>query len=330
MAGTRVFDAGDLRRIFSYDSATGKLTRVVAEGSGRSAMLGVELGYPYGDGHLSATWRGRTYRTARLVWAWHNGTLPANLRHINGDTTDDRIENLEPLKKRLSISYASDGEEVNEFGTLPEGFGGGIYEILCVRNGRKYIGSAIDMQKRWRQHYTGLNNGTHHSQHLQRAWSKHGESSFVFQVIERCESADLICREQHYIDTLNPEFNSNPIAGSMLGFRHSEESKRKMAASRPSGFSSFAGRRHTEETKRRISKKKSGVRQSHEAVRKRADSIRKLMGKHCAKKFSEEQIREIRLLSGTGIKNIEIANRFGVSDGVISEIKNRKTYRWVA
>ena len=32
----------------------------------------------------------------RLVWVWHNGAIPDGLvvDHINGDTTDDRIENL--------------------------------------------------------------------------------------------------------------------------------------------------------------------------------------------------------------------------------------------
>lgn len=330
MAKAEAFDADELRRIFTYDKSSGRLLRAVAEGAGHRARIGRPIGYLDGDGIRRSAWRGRRYRTAALVWAWHGGSVKTFLKHTNGDCSDDRIENLETLKKALAVSYVSDGQEVSQYGFLPENFGGGIYEILCMANGRRYVGSAVDIQKRWRQHYTGLTSGSHHSIHLQRAWNKHGESVFVFRVIERCCSDELIRREQHYIDNMSPEFNSNQVAGSMLGFRHSEESRKKMAASRPSGFASFAGRRHTEETKRRISEKKSGVKQSQEAVRKRVDSIRMLMGRHCSKKFSEGQIREIRSLSEAGIKNIEIANRFGVSDSVISEIKNYKAYRWVA
>jgi DNA adenine methylase len=71
---------------------------------------------------------------------------------------------------------------------------GGIYEIANRVNGKRYIGSAAYFNKRWSQHRHQLRRGTHHCAHLQRAWTKYGESEFVFRVL--CGS-DLAKDKQH-------------------------------------------------------------------------------------------------------------------------------------
>jgi hypothetical protein len=43
---------------------------------------------------------------------------------------------------------------------------------------------------------------------------------------------DLLEREQFYFDILNPTLNVNKIAGSSLGFRHSEELRLVMSLQR--------------------------------------------------------------------------------------------------
>lgn len=41
------------------------------------------------------TFKGRTYTRGQLVFAWHYGVWPDRvLGHANGDTLDDRVENL--------------------------------------------------------------------------------------------------------------------------------------------------------------------------------------------------------------------------------------------
>ncbi len=42
------------------------------------------------------TINGKTYRANRIIWVMFNGEIPEGLQvdHINGDTLDDRIENL--------------------------------------------------------------------------------------------------------------------------------------------------------------------------------------------------------------------------------------------
>ena len=56
----------------------------------------------------------------------------------------------------------------------------GIYKIVNTVNGKKYVGSAVDIKRRWQAHKLRLRKNNHHSPKLQNAWNKHGESSFTF------------------------------------------------------------------------------------------------------------------------------------------------------
>lgn len=96
----------------------------------------------------------------------------------------------------------------------------GIYEIVNLANGKRYIGSAQNFKLRWRLHRIHLRRGTHHSRHLQSSWTKRGEDSFEFRVLLTCERADLIEAEQAALDALAPEYNNSRIAGSCAGVKH--------------------------------------------------------------------------------------------------------------
>ena len=110
----------------------------------------------------------------------------------------------------------------------------GIYQIRNLVNGKRYIGSAVHFARRWRQHRCELGKGRHNPK-LQNAWRKHGEHSFVFEVIEVVEDCDrLIEREQHYIDLVDPEYNVCPVAGSNYGVRWSREVKERMSVANKS------------------------------------------------------------------------------------------------
>lgn len=106
----------------------------------------------------------------------------------------------------------------------------GIYEIVNLVNGKRYIGSARNIGLRWRRHCSRLRAGQHHSRHLQAAWGKYGEDSFECRPILVCKIADLITYEQIAFDAFSPEYNVNPRAASSLGRRFTEETKAKIAA----------------------------------------------------------------------------------------------------
>lgn len=99
----------------------------------------------------------------------------------------------------------------------------GIYKILNVENNKVYIGKCENFNKREKEHLKLLRKGKHFNIHLQYAFSKYGENSFKFILIEECE--DLNTREIFYIDeykALNKIYGYNLQAGG-LGGKHSEE-----------------------------------------------------------------------------------------------------------
>ena len=112
---------------------------------------------------------------------------------------------------------------------------GGIYKIVSLVNGKMYVGSAENFKKRWGEHLHGLRKGNHHCKYLRNAFNKYKEGSFAFKIIETIkDSKNLIEREQYWIDyykSYDPKYgyNSSPTAHSVLGWKHNEESKRKIS-----------------------------------------------------------------------------------------------------
>lgn len=105
----------------------------------------------------------------------------------------------------------------------------GIYQIRNIINNHRYVGSAKGFKNRWSQHTCDLKHGNH-NQKFQAAWDEFGSAYFVFEIIEFCEPKKeiLLEREQHYIDSLKPEYNVNPRASSRLGSLVSESTKIKL------------------------------------------------------------------------------------------------------
>lgn len=197
----------------------------------------------------------------------------------------------------------------------------GIYEIRNTKNNHVYIGSAIDINKRWGGHKSDLRKGKHHSGHLQRAWNKYGEDRFEFKVLLFCDKESNVLFEQMCMDSMSPVYNIAPTAGSWLGGKHTEEAKRKMsiagtgrkhtAESKRKMSIVFAGRKHTEETRAKMSIARMGKKHTKETKRKISivhkgrklseEHKRKISIAHKGKKLSEEA-RSNMSIARTGVK----------------------------
>ena len=158
-------------------------------------------------------------------------------------------------------------------------FNTGIYQIVNQVNGKRYIGSAVDIYGRKRVHFSELKNNKHHCYHLQHSYNKYGKENFKFETILHCSKEHLIFFEQKHIDKYNFNkelYNIRKIANSNLGTVLSEETKNKISKK-------AKGRKASKETKEKLSKMRMG-------------SGNNMFGKPSAmkgKKHSEETKRKI-------------------------------------
>jgi group I intron endonuclease len=91
---------------------------------------------------------------------------------------------------------------------------------------------------------------------IYKALLKNGYSSFSLYILEYCDSKDLINREQYYLDSLKPEYNILKTAGSLLGFKHSEDPLAKISEAKKGKI--LASRASREETRAKMSSGKKG------------------------------------------------------------------------
>lgn len=77
----------------------------------------------------------------------------------------------------------------------------GIYCIINDINNKRYIGSAVNLYERIRQHYHELSSNIHFNDHLQRSVIKHGLDKFHVEIMETCDCEyDLLLKiEDKYI-----------------------------------------------------------------------------------------------------------------------------------
>lgn len=167
-----------------------------------------------------------------------------------------------------------------------------IYKIQSkIKPENIYIGSSLNINKRWRAHLEHLRKNKHHSQILQNHFNKYGEYDLVFIIIEPCLPMFLTVREQYYINSLHVYFNVCKTAGSPLGIKHSKEFKEKISKlkkgikftneHRKKISDSLKGKIHTYEHNKKISEWHTGRKQS-------VDQITKRVLKNTGKKRSEE------------------------------------------
>lgn len=78
----------------------------------------------------------------------------------------------------------------------------GVYKIENIKNHKKYIGSSINIEERWKNHRRMLEQNKHHSSKLQRAYNKLKDKNILqYSIVETVDNLDkLKDREQYWID----------------------------------------------------------------------------------------------------------------------------------
>jgi group I intron endonuclease len=163
----------------------------------------------------------------------------------------------------------------------------GVYKITTANNNMFYIGSSSrSIIKRLQQHFCDLKKNKHHSLYLQRVYNKYGKSILKIEILEYCNKENILEREQYYIDTLNPVYNTCKIAGNSTGKKHSKETREKQSKKRLEYFKNnpptrgkehhHYGKKLSEEHKAKIKLAGKGRIFSEESKRKMSESRKQI------------------------------------------------------
>jgi len=111
----------------------------------------------------------------------------------------------------------------------------GTYIVINLLNGKMYVGSA-SLNRMYRRILGHLLLAKGGSPIVNSAVKKYGVENFAFVVIETQTASEIdrnsiLNCEQKSIDMLNPEYNIAKKAGSLLGFKWSLESRKKLSLS---------------------------------------------------------------------------------------------------
>lgn len=186
----------------------------------------------------------------------------------------------------------------------------GIYKIVDMEAGLFYIGSSNNLGRRLAEHRCDLRRGTHPAKYMQRCFSKHGESAFQVEIVERVPVVELVDREQHWIDTLQPAFNwAREVRTPQRGRPLSEETKRKISESKRGQPGWWRGRKRSADQIQKMRQLMLGKKPSPETRVRMSASLRGL--KHRVSEQGKEAKRAnlIRALAAANPRHTENRRR---------------------
>lgn len=134
----------------------------------------------------------------------------------------------------------------------------GIYQWKHIESGKIYIGSAINLSKRLKNYFSESYLSQDKSMYICNALLHHTHSSFSLTILEYVNISNLskdqvkklsLEREQHFLDTLNPEYNILKKAASSLRYKDTEGSLAKLSLVNKGEANPFYGKYHSDETK---------------------------------------------------------------------------------
>lgn len=109
----------------------------------------------------------------------------------------------------------------------------GIYRIVNLVNGKKYVGRSVNFRNRFHGHKSALNRNKHCNPHLQNSWNKYGSDSFSFEIVNYgYETETLELYEQFFLDTYVKwgfDYNVNRHAEHTTRIQITEEHRKNIS-----------------------------------------------------------------------------------------------------
>lgn len=219
----------------------------------------------------------------------------------------------------------------------------GIYRIVCTKNGRYYIGSSSNINKRWATHKKQLSDNVHPNVFMQRAWNKYGETSFRIEILEHVSNDMLLSVEQNYLSEHVGSQNCMNLkltAGGGVSKRDIDKFRYARVGKAP------WNKGLTKETDSRVKQYAEAC-----SITKKGKSItpwnkgktgvysdeilNKMKKAHSGKtnpsraKVTAEIVTEIRNLFSLGNSKVFIGKKYGISPETVAQIVNQKTWKHV-
>ena len=117
----------------------------------------------------------------------------------------------------------------------------GIYMWTNKLNGKKYVGSSMNLNRRLLEYYNVNRMLNEKSMAINVALLKYGYTNFSLTILEICDKDSLMYREKHFFEVYSPEYNilktpGSPSRGS--GWTHSEATIENMRIAASKTFKS--------------------------------------------------------------------------------------------
>lgn len=217
----------------------------------------------------------------------------------------------------------------------------GIYKLYWSNNSYYYIGQSVNLRARFRKHMVRLRSNRHENNRVQSIYNKYGDP--LFEVLEYTNSLDereqAFLDDYFGKDDC---CNMCPTASSTKGYKHTEEDKKRIGAlsklkvysdeyrarlraRKP--VSSMLGRKHTPETKAKMSLQRKGIKLSEIHKRKIGAAHTGPKSYNYGKHLSEETKMKLSIALSLG-NNPKAKKVIDLDTGEIYQCAKDVTYKF--
>jgi group I intron endonuclease len=218
-----------------YKNADKDKLRIISENKGKSGIYrwtNLTNGKSYIGSSVNLSRRFREYYSIRFL--------------VSGACGGNRRRREKEIKKSYFSTYSAakgvdtpsspakiyKNSDLDKLQIIQENKGkAGVYRWINLLNGCTYIGSSRDLGVRMKKYFSI----TFLERELKKGNSiinvsllKNGYSNFSLEILEYCAPDNVREREQYYLTSLKPDYNILKVAGSFLGYKHSEETRAKL------------------------------------------------------------------------------------------------------